>query len=123
MSIFLFAAAAISGATLYVHVFVGGLVVARPLLNDRTLPRASKWLNYYCWHIATLLIAFFAIAFAWQAITQLVVDWTIWLSILSGSLSVLSALVAIKGGVNPFRFPSTTLFALVAVFGVLALMF
>jgi hypothetical protein len=38
-------------------------------------------------------------------------------SALAACLSVLSAAVAIKGGIHPLRFPSTTLFAATSALG------
>jgi hypothetical protein len=125
----LWGAAATSAATFLVHVFAGGAHVARPLLADRTLPRASKWLNYYCWHIVSVLIAAMAAAFAAAASGAL--DRAVaafgHVSVLAGAfavlasaLSLLSAFVARKGGVNPLRFPSTSLFAAIAVLAVAA---
>jgi len=108
-------------ATSAVHTFVGGRVVARPLLADDSLPRASKWLNYYCWHIATVTILLIAAGFGWLAQTN---AWTpAHMAVLSAltafttALSALSAFVARKGGINPLRFPSTSLFAMIALTG------
>ncbi len=122
MSILLWAATAMGVVTFVVHTFVGGKVVAKPLLADRSLPKASKWLNYYCWHITTVMIAFIAIAFAWLAVTPGQTPMIILLSALTASVSILSVFVALKGGINPLRFPSTSLFASVSAFGWAALL-
>ncbi len=67
-AVLLWSAAITSIVTFAVHVFAGGVYVARPLLADQTLPKASKWLNYYCWHITSVLILFLGAAFAFSAI-------------------------------------------------------
>ena len=113
-------AAALAALTFLVHTFVGGRFVARPLLEDRTLPKAAKWLSYYCWHVTTALIAALACAFAAVALSPSAAVATpilFGLGGLSAALSVLSAWVAFKGRIHPLRFPSTTLFALVAISG------
>ena len=45
----------------------------------------------------------------------------VFLTFLNAALSLLSVAVALKGGINPFRFPSTSLFASVTILGLLGL--
>jgi hypothetical protein len=119
---FLWAASAAAAVTFCVHVFVGGVYVARPLLADASLPRPSKWLNYYCWHITSVLIAALAAAFAWSALGAAHSELVVFSTLLCAALSPLSAAVALKGGIAPWRFPSTTLFAVTAILGAGALL-
>lgn len=114
-------ASAAAVVTLAIHIFGGGIRVVRPLLADTTLPHASKWLSYYCWHIATLTILAIGAMFAYCAFApgQRVI--AAFVTAFTAILSGLSAAVAIKGGIHPLRFPSTTLFAAIAVFGAVAL--
>lgn len=111
------AAAIVSAITFFVHTFIGGKFVARPLLDDTHLPKASKWLNYYCWHVTTVTIIFLTVAFVGLHVSVPLTERTvlIFLAAFTSSLSALSALVALKGGINPLRFPSTSLFALIAI--------
>jgi len=104
-------------ATFAVHTFVGGVFVARPLLADRGLPKAAKWLAYYCWHIVTMLLLALAMTFAAVALGWLAPNVTLALSAFSAACSLLSIAVALKGRIAPWRFPSTTLFAVTAVLG------
>jgi hypothetical protein len=60
-------AALTSAAAFCVHFFVGGRFVAAPLLADRSLPPASKWLNYMTWHICSLYLLLVPFAYAWAA--------------------------------------------------------
>ncbi len=117
---FLFAASASSFVTFLVHTFAGGRVVARPLLADASLPRAAKWLAYYCWHIATVLLLGMALAFAWCAMLPGGEALAAAATLLAAALSPLSMVVALKGGINPIRFPSTSLFAVTAILGAAA---
>lgn len=114
----LWSAAVMSAVTFAVHTFIGGPRVAAPLLADRRLPKASKWLNYYCWHVTTLYTFAMGIAFAYAAGAAHSGALVIFISALNACLSVLSAAVALKGRINPLWFPSTSLFAAVAVLGI-----
>jgi hypothetical protein len=107
--------------TFAVHTFVGGRFVARPLLASKDLPEASKWLNYYCWHITTVMIAFIAAAFAWLAVTPGHASLIVFLSSLTAAVSVLSVVIAIKGHIHPLRLSSTSLFAMTSALGWTAL--
>ena len=110
-----------SVVTFVVHTFIGGPKVAVPLLTDTNLPIASKWLNYYCWHITTIYTFAMGGAYAYVAINTEKTELIVFLSILNVSFAILSAVVALKGHINPFRFPSTSLFASVAILGILSL--
>lgn len=112
--------AVVSFITFYVHTFVGGPIVAKPLLENQTLPKASKWLNYYCWHNTTILLLFIGSAFVYSIFHSDALDLIIFVSLLSAALSALSAAVALKASINPFRFPSTSLFATIAAMGLSA---
>ncbi len=118
---FLWAATVMSIVTFSVHTFIGGPVVAGPLLADRGLPKASKWLNYYCWHITTIYTLFMGGAYAYVALHPDRLELVVFLTVLNAALSLLSAAVAFKGNINPLRFPSTSLFASVTVLGLLGL--
>lgn len=112
-------AAAVAFLTFVVHTFVGGVYVVRPLLAADDLTRASRWLAYYCWHIATVVILFMTAGFAYAAMwphEARVLTW--FLCALALALSALSATVALKGGIHPLRFPSTSLFAVVGVLAI-----
>jgi len=110
-----------SGVTFAVHTFLGRSRVAVPLLADTHLPIASKWLNYYCWHITTIYTFVMGGGYAYVAINPEKIELVVFLSILNVSFAILSAAVAMKGRINPFRFPSTSLFASVSILGILSL--
>ncbi len=64
----LWCAVGMSLVTFGVHTFIGGPKVAVPLLKDTNLPIASKWLNYYCWHITTIYTLLMGGAYAFVAL-------------------------------------------------------
>lgn len=113
----LWAAATTSLVTFGVHTFVGGVYVARPLLADQGLPKAAKWLAYYCWHIVTMLLLAMAAAFGAMAIGLLTRHAAVGLASFCAACSLLSISVALKARIAPWRFPSTTLFAATAALG------
>ena len=118
---FFWAAAFMSVITFAVHTFIGGPRVAKPLLENNDLPKASKWLNYYCWHITTIFTFAMGGAYAYVALHPDRLEFVVFLTVVTAAFSVLSVAVALKGNINPFRFPSTSLFATVAILGLLGL--
>ena len=111
------AAALLSLVTFGVHTFVGGVFVARPLLASRDLTPASRWLNYYCWHIVTVLLLLMAAGYAWAATRPQALDLAVFLTLLAAILSPLCVWVALKGRIAPWRFPAASLFALIVAAG------
>ena len=118
----LWAAAVMSIITFAVHTFIGGPVVAKPLLEITNLPKASKWLNYYTWHVTTIFTLSMGGAFIYVALHPNRPELAVFITIITGALSVLSGAVAVKGNINPFRFPSTLLFASVSLLGLASLL-
>ena len=119
---FLWAAAVMSIITFAVHTFIGGPRVAGPLLANTELPKASKWLNYYCWHVTTIFTFSMGGAYAYVALHPDRPELVVFLTVVTAALSLLSAVVALKGNINPFRFPSTSLFATVSILGLVGLL-
>ncbi|MBW8734266.1 MAG: hypothetical protein JF571_08180 [Asticcacaulis sp.] len=111
----LLTASIVMAAAFFVHVFIGGKYVARPLLADRRLPPASKWLNYYCWHLVSLMLAFFSLFLAYSGFNRPNIFILGGLVAFFAGCGGLSVYAANKGGISPLRFPSTTLFFVCAV--------
>ncbi len=110
----LWCAAAVSALAFYIHTFIGGKQIARPLLDNTTLPPASKWLNYYCWHIATMILALLAMTYAILPLIKNIQPLIIFLAIMTTSAGILSAAIEWKAGAKPLSFPSTSLFIVIA---------
>src|SRR5882724_5198143 len=111
------AASLLALVTFAVHTFVGGIHVVRPLLAVEGLTRASRWLNYYCWHMTTLTLVVMAAMFAWSAHEPTARGFGVLFTVMAAAFCVLCIGVAIKGGVRPYRFPPTSLFAAIAAAG------
>ncbi len=115
-------AALICLITFAVHTFVGGKYAARPLLAARDFDRASRWLNYMTWHMVTVLLLAMTAGYAWAAFVPQAREVGILLTALAAVLSPLSVWVAMKGGIKPWRFPSSWLFLLVLGAGFVGIM-
>lgn len=66
MNIYLIAAAAASFLTFAIHTWVGGPIIAKPLV-DSDMHRVPKFTNYACWHIVTIMLFAMGAAFMWAA--------------------------------------------------------
>lgn len=111
------AASLLAVITFAVHTFVGGIYVVRPLLAVEGLTRASRWLNYYCWHMTTLTLIVMATMFGFAGFDPSARGFGALFTVMAAAFSVLCVVVAIKGGVRPWRFPATSLFAAIAAAG------
>lgn len=110
-------AALLSLITFGVHTFVGGKYAARPLLAAERFDKASRWLNYMTWHMVTAVLLVFVVGYAWAALRPEAVEVAWLLTVLAAPLSLISVWVALKGGIQPWRFPSSWLFAMTVAAG------
>lgn len=110
-------AAVLSLVTFGVHTFIGGRYAARPLLEARTFDRASRWLYYFTWHMATVILLFMAGGFAVAALHPEAFDVAVMLMLMAAVFSPLCMWVALKGGIKPWRFPASWLFLLILAAG------
>lgn len=120
MTALLIAAACLGVLTLLVHTIAGSRAVVAPLLASTSLTLASRWLNYYCWHLTTLMIGFIALGFMWLAAAPMNGDrWDVLIALcfLTTLSFAWSVAVARLGRIHPFRFPSTSLFLLTSLLG------
>jgi len=121
--VLLWFATVMSLVTFYIHTFIGGPRVAEPLLENSSLPKASKWLNYFTWHVTTIFTLLMGGGYAYVAMHPSRPELVVFLTLLTGCFSLLSAAIAIKGDIHPFRFPSTSLFAIVCFLGLASLFY
>lgn len=119
---FLWTAAIVSVITFIIHTFIGGPRVAVPLLNNRDLPKASKWLNYFCWHMVTIYNFSIGGAYTYVALHPTKLELVFFLTVLNTGFAILSAAIAMKGKIHPLRFPSTSLFGILSMLGVLSIL-
>ena len=67
MNIWFLLAAVSAIITGFTHVFLGGKFVARPLLANAELTHVSKYTNYYCWHMVSIVHFTLAAMFIYAA--------------------------------------------------------
>jgi len=79
---------------------------------------------YFLWAASVMSIVTFTMsgAYAFVALNPDRPELVIFLTVVTAALSFLSAAVALKGNINPFRFPSTSLFATVSVLGLVGIL-
>ena len=106
-------AALLSLITFGIHTFIGGRFAARPLLEAHDFHKASRWLNYFTWHMVTVMLLFMAGGFGWAAFHRGAFDVAVLLMLMAASFSPLCIWVALKGGISPWRFPASWLFLLI----------
>lgn len=104
-----------------VHTFVGGRYAAQPLLDARELPKATIWLNYFTWHIATIHLLTMAAVLAAGAVGLVHRDAVFLVGVLAASISILSIAVTLKARIPPLRFPASYLLGLTAALTFLGL--
>lgn len=102
-------------ASFLVHTFVGGRYASRPLLEARELPKATVWLNYFTWHIATVHLFIMAAVLAAGAVGLVDRDAVFLVGVLAASISVLSIAVTLKANIPPLRFPASYLLGLTSI--------
>lgn len=107
---FLWIAAALGFTTFVVHTFVGSRYAVPALIAaEGTLPKATIWLNYLCWHIVSGLLFILAIALAAVASGRLHIDATIPVAAVFGWISLWSVLTTLKAHIPVYRFPASWL--------------
>lgn len=110
-------AALLSLITFGVHTFIGGRFAARPLLEAHDFNKASRWLNYFTWHMVTVMLLIMAAGFGWAATSPDHFDVAVLLMLMAATFSPLCIWVALKGGIAPWRFPASWLFLLILAAG------
>lgn len=121
MNLWLVAAAAIAAATTLIHAFLGGQHVARPLLAAEKLRSEPKFTMYYCWHMATIVLAALALAFALAAAGQASRDLAVFATVGAGLFALWNLAMIALFRLRPAHFPQWALFAPMATCGALGL--
>lgn len=117
-------AAIMSSITWCVHTFVGQKYVVVPLLAvpNAHITRASRWINYYTWHVTTLIIIVIGGCFIYAAISQDGRPFAVLATGMCGAFSALCFAVGIKSGIPPLRLPAFSLFTVTGLVGLLGLL-
>ncbi len=118
MNNWLAGAAIASGLTGLLHVFGGGRTIVKPLLES-TMEETPKYLNYYCWHIITMLLITMTLVFFYGSTNSTAHDLTLVFSLLSAGCVVWSLGLSLWIKKTVFGFPQWMFFLPIAVMGVI----
>ncbi|WOR14727.1 hypothetical protein RYZ27_13180 [Hyphomonas sp. FCG-A18] len=105
MNIWIISAAGFSAFTTLVHFFAGGATVARPLLDAKDIDKVAKLVNYFCWHIATLVLAGTALGYAYVAMAPEQTVLLLALSGFSGACCLLNLGIILRYGMSLMAMP------------------
>jgi hypothetical protein len=121
MNWFLFAAAVVSLITFFVHTFVGGYQVAKPLLNTPNIQEQVKLTTYYCWHISTILLLVMTGAYAYVAAFQFDIPLTVAVTSIAGACGLLSIGLIVVLKLKSLDYPQWMFFIPITLLAVLGL--
>lgn len=116
------AASAVAFVSFAVHTFVGGRYAARPLIAS-SLPKATIWLNYLCWHAITVALLLISGALALVALGRLHPDAGWLAACFAAGISGASLFATARGGIPFYRFPASYLLAAVCLLTAIGLSF
>ena len=107
--------------TALVHTFVGQKFVVRPLLNVDGLHRVSRFTNFYCWHIVTIVLFSLSAMFFYAANHPEAIELA-WVATFFSTAFVIWSFVMILTNRLRFKeFPQWALILPMAIFGALGL--
>lgn len=110
----LYAASVLSGITTLLHFFGGGLTTVKPLLNS-TLNNESKYTNYYCWHMVTIILVAMTVCFYLAARNTEFRELGVLCCVLSLAFALWSCLLIYTKKQKPFVLPQWTFFFPIAI--------
>ncbi|NNC37384.1 MAG: hypothetical protein EX271_09605 [Acidimicrobiales bacterium] len=109
--------------TACVHTFAGQKFVIRPLLDAPKFDHVSRFTNYYCWHIVTMVLFSMGALYFIAATNSEMIELA-WLATIYASLFVLWNLFMIATNrLKPKHFPQWALILPTALFGWAGLLF
>ena len=120
MNGWLIAAAAASFLVALTHIFAGTKPIVGPLLRVEGLNHVSRFTNYYCWHIVSILLLAMAAGFAYAALRP-AVPLAVMMTFFAGAFMVWSVGLILWKRLRPFHMPQWALFLPVTAFGILGL--
>ncbi|HEX8415881.1 MAG TPA: hypothetical protein VF637_18655, partial [Sphingomicrobium sp.] len=104
------AAALLAYVTDAVHTFVGTSYAVPALVGaGETLPKATIWLNFMCWHIVTGVLFILATCIAAVAMGRLSANVMLPCGAAFAWISVMSIFTTLKAGIPILRFPASYL--------------
>ncbi len=103
------------------HTFVGTPEVADPLLAS-TLEDRAKYINFFCWHIVTIVLWAVAAGYLWSALVRHSTELVVFLTIMMAGIGVWGVLLPPSVGLSYKTMPQGWLFfpiVTLAIFGLI----
>lgn len=116
---FLFIALALAALMTGVHIFIGGALIARPLLDSDLAPLPRMTL-YLCWHAITIVLAGMALFYADALFWRRAKDSAQLATMLAAAFFLLGWLLIAAFGLRPLDLPQWIAFGPMALCGWLA---
>lgn len=116
------AAAALSAATLAVHLFAGGQDVVEPLLSAHELPEIARFTLYYCWHLITITLAAKTLSFAVLATNRGGTALALLMTGLAGTFAAWDLAMIAMFGLSPIEYGQWILFTVITACSIAGLL-
>lgn len=103
------------------HTFVGTPEVADPLLAS-TPEDQAKYINFFCWHIVTIVLWAVAAGYLWSALFRHSTDLVVFLTVMMAGIGVWGVLLPPSVGLSYKTMPQGWLFfpiVTLAIFGLI----
>lgn len=121
MNAFFLLAGSAALAVLATHVIVGGRLFVKPLFASQRLHPVTRLTLYYCWHLATLLIAAMAALYLYTAAAPERLMLAVIATALAAGASAVSLLIVVVHRQRPWHMPQWLFFAIVTALGAVGL--
>ena len=115
-------AGGVSLLTACTHTFVGEKAIVRPLLEIDGLHDVSRFTNYYCWHIVTIVLFSISAMFFYVSIKPTAVEVAWIATFFSAAFTFWSIGMIVWKKLSFKQFPQWALISPMAIFGVLGLL-
>lgn len=92
------------------HTFVGTGEVADPLLLASDLEDRAKYLNFFCWHIVTIVLWAAAAGYLWSALVRSSTELVVFLTIMMACIGVWGVVLPPSVGLSYVTMPQGWLF-------------
>ncbi len=109
-------ATAITLLALITHVTIGTKQNAAPILDDTTLPEDPRHTLTFSWKANSTLMLFMTAGFG-MGFESGIGDLVLFNALLALALALTAGFVAIRSGLNPFKFPPMPLFTCIGILG------
>lgn len=113
----LWLAAGLSFTIVLLHIFGGGRQAVPPLLSS-ALSDGAKYINYYCWHLVTIVLIGMTLAFAIAAMAPEAWELAVAATLLSIVFTLWSVIMIMWKKLKWFVFPQWLLFLVLAAIGI-----